>query len=37
MNIYKECTTKQHSFWVIDHNLGSDNHLRFRKNLLERI
>ena len=37
MNIYKEFTTKKHSFWVIDHNLASDNHLRFRKNLLERI
>ena len=37
MNLYKKCTTKPYSFLVIDTTLGSDNPLRFRKNLLERI
>ena len=37
MNIYKTCTAKSYSFLVIDATLASDNSLRFRKNLLERI
>ena len=37
MNIYKTCTPKSYSFLVIDATLASDNSLRFRKNLLERI
>ena len=37
MNLYKKCTTKLYSFLVIDTILASDNFLRFRKNLLERI
>ena len=41
MNLYKKCTAKAYSFLVIDAttdaNLASDNPLRFRKNLLERI
>ena len=37
MSLYKKCTTKPYSFLVIDAALASDNHLRFRKNLLERI
>ena len=41
MNLYKKCTAKPYSFLVIDGtidaNLASDNPLRFRKNLLERI
>ena len=37
MNLYKKCITKPYSFLVIDVNLASDNPLRFRKNLLERI
>ena len=37
MNLYKKCTAKPYSFWVIDTTLVSDNLLRFRKNLLERI
>ena len=37
MNPYKKCTAKPCSFLVIDTTLASDNHLRFRKNLLERI
>ena len=37
MNLYKECTAKAYSFLVIDTTLASDKHLRFRKNLLERI
>ena len=37
MNLYKECTAKPYSFLVIDPNLASNNPLRFRKNLLERI
>ena len=37
MNLYKQCTEKLHSFLIIDTTLVSDNFLRFRKNLLERI
>ena len=37
MNLYKKCTAKPYSFLVIDATLASDNPLRFRKNLLERI
>ena len=37
MNLYKNCTAKPYSFLVIDVTLASDNPLRFRKNLLERI
>ena len=37
MNLYKKCTAKPCSFLVIDTKLASDNSLRFRKNLLERI
>ena len=33
----KKCTAKPFSFLVIDATLASDNPLRFRKNLLERI
>ena len=34
---YVKCTEKPYSFLVIDATLASDNPLRFRKNLLERI
>ena len=37
MNLYKKCTTKPYSLLDINATLASDNHLRFRKNLLERI
>ena len=37
MNLYKKCTAKPYSFLVIDATLASDNLLRFRKNLVERI
>ena len=37
MNLYKKCTVKLYSFLVIDTTLASDNPLRFRENLLERI
>ena len=37
MNLYKEYTAKPYSYLVIDAALVSDNPLRFRKNLLERI
>ena len=37
MNLYKKCTAKPYSFLVIDTTLPSDNSLRFRKNLVERI
>ena len=37
MNLYKNRTAKPYSFLVIDTTLPSDNSLRFRKNLLERI
>ena len=37
INLYKKCTAKPYSFLVIDATLASDNPLRFRKNLSERI
>ena len=37
MNLYKKCTAKPYSFLVIDATLVSNNHLRFRMNLLESI
>ena len=37
MNLNKKCTAKSFSFLVIDTTLASDDPLRFRKNLLERI
>ena len=37
MNLYKKCTEKLYSFFVIDTTLASDNSLRFRKNLVKRI
>ena len=36
INLYKKCTLKPYSFWVIGSTLASDNPLCFRKNLLER-
>ena len=36
-NLYKNCTAKPYYFLVIDATLASDNLLRFRENLLERI
>ena len=37
MNLYKICTEKPYSFLVIDTTFASDNLLRFKQNLLERI
>ena len=37
MNLYKKCTAKPYSFSLTDTSLGSDNLLRFRKKLLEKI
>ena len=37
MNLYKKCTAKPYSFLVIDATLASDNSLRFRKNLSEKM
>ena len=37
MNLYEKCTPKPYPFLVIAYTLASDNPLRFRKNLLERI
>ena len=37
MNLYKKCTAKTYYLLVIDTTLASDNPLRFRKNLFERI
>ena len=37
MNLYKKCPAKPYSFLVIYTSLASDNLLRFRKNLVERI
>ena len=37
INFYKKCIAKPYSFLVIDIILASDNPLRFRKNLLERM
>ena len=35
VKIYKKCTAKPYSFLVNDTTLSSDNHLKFRKNLLK--
>ena len=37
MNLFKKCTVKPYYFLVIDTNLTSDNHLSFRKNVVEKI
>ena len=37
MNLYKKCTTKPYSFLVIDTTFASDNLLRLRTNILEKI
>ena len=37
MNLYKKCTAKPFSVLFIDTTFGSDNHLLFRKIVLERI
>ena len=37
MNCYKKCAVKPYSFLVFDTILASDNGLRFRYNLSERI
>ena len=37
MNLYKKFTAKSYSFLIIDTTLPSDNVLRFRKNLVEKI
>ena len=37
INLYKKCTAKPYSFLVINATLASDNPLRVRENLLERI
>ena len=37
MNLYKKCTAKPYSFLVINATSASNNALRFRKNLLERM
>ena len=37
VNLYKKCTPKSYSFWVIHAPFTSDNPSGFRKNLLERI
>ena len=37
MNIYKKCTPKPYSYLLVDVTYASDNRLRFRKNLSERI
>ena len=37
INLYKKFTARQSSFLTTDATLASDNPLRFRKNLLERI
>ena len=37
INFYKKCTAKPYYFLVIDTTLASDNSIRFRKNLLERV
>ena len=37
MNLYEKFTTKSHSFLFNDTNLASDNTLRFRYSLLEKV
>ena len=36
-NLYKNCITKPYTFLVTGTTLSSDDNLRLRKNLLERI
>ena len=36
-NLYKKCTAKLYSLFVIVTTLSSDNPLRFKENLLKRI
>lgn len=36
-HLYKQCIAKPYSFLMIDAVLASENLLRYRKNLLERI
>ena len=36
-NLYKKCTAKSYSFAVNDTTFASENYLRFRRNLEERI
>ena len=35
LKIYRKCTSEPYSFLTIDTTLTADNHLRFRKNLLD--
>ena len=37
MNFYKKYNAKLYSVLMIDSTLALDNHLHFRKNLLDRI
>ena len=37
LNLYKKCTTRPYSLLVNDATIASDNTLRFRKKLLEKI
>ena len=37
MHLYKKCTAKPYCFLVIHATLASDDSLRFKKNLLERM
>ena len=37
MNLYKTCTAEPYTLLVINATLASDNPLRFKKNLIERI
>ena len=37
MDLYKKCTEEPYSFLVTDATLASDNSLRLRKNLSQRI
>ena len=37
VNLYKKCTTKPYSILVTDDTLASDNPLRLRKNVLEKL
>ena len=37
LKLYKKCTAKPYSFLMTDTTLASDNPLRFRNNLLEKV
>ena len=37
MKIYRKCTKEPYTFLTIDTTLPVDNHLRFRKNLLDSL